>query len=379
MATLDVAEQQVAVRYPDDPNFRFHQRVLVRRVRDSVWICFTPDLSVQVIDLAQHHVVPLVRASPIPQRIRGDYYGIDDIEPDVLAEVRRDCDAMAEIHGAAPAAAPAGAGAANWRFADPSFEKYGELVDAAAMGTAARHKTADAVGIAHVDVDGEMIWTAIEKVADDLVDDWKEEKRVGPGRDPRVLPLEKDGAGARYRSLRSAMTEMTYHPTREAGKPGASASQHWPFEGPSAFLELMTAVRASGEELVGFHDYYVRGSGISPDSPIAYKHRDLMSILAHLLSWDQANGGQLASAELTARLVLQIHTAVKKNPKAPDFKGTNLMITSTMDAAGGVTTGPFARYVAEEQRTHAYTLKQQRLFAEEEEKRAAGKKGAKKE
>ena len=149
-------------------------------------------------------------------------------------------------------------------------------------------------------------------------------------------------------------------------------------QNPSAFLELMTAVRASGEELVGFHDYYVRGSGISPDSPIAYKHRDLMSILAHLLSWDQANGGQLASAELTARLVLQIHTAVKKNPKAPDFKGTNLMITSTMDAAGGVTTGPFARYVAEEQRTHAYTLKQQRLFAEEE-KRAAGKKGAKKE
>eukprot|EP00959_Pyramimonas_sp_CCMP1952_P138353 2895662-Pyramimonas_sp.AAC.1 len=75
---------------------------------------------------------------------------------------------MAEIHGAEPIATQAGPGAANWRFAGPSFEKHGEVVDAAAVTSAARHKTADAVGIARVEVDGEMLWTAIEKVGDDL-------------------------------------------------------------------------------------------------------------------------------------------------------------------------------------------------------------------
>ena len=59
--------------------------------------------------------------------------------------------------------------------------------------------------------------------------------------------------------------------------------------------------------------------------------------------------------------------------------GTNLAITGKRGAAGGVTTGAFARYVAEEQQARPCALKQQRLFPEEEENRAAGKKGPKKE
>ena len=104
-----------------------------------------------------------------------------------------------------------------------------------------------------------------------------------------------------------------------------------------------------------------------------------MSSLAHLTSWGRANGGQLASAELAARLVLQIHAAGNKNPKAPNFKGAALVITGRLGSAGGAATGAFAKFVAEEQRARACVPKQQRLFAEEEEKRAAAKKGPKKE
>ncbi len=70
----------------------------------------------------------------------------------------------------------------------------------------------------------------------------------------------------------------------------------------------------------------------------------------------------------------QIHQAVEKNPRNPDFKGLALMTSSLLDSNGGVFTGSFVKYVAEEQKTEAFTLKQQRLFAEEEDKRKTNKK-----
>ena len=112
---------------------------------------------------------------------------------------------------------------------------------------------------------------------------------------------------------------------------------------------------------------------------MCYKHRDLLTVLLHLSNFDQLNMGQLAGAEMASRLILQIHTAVRRNPRQPDFKGTGVMVASKLDSAGGVLTGDFARFIAEEQCTQAYALKQQRLFAEEKEKRAGAKKAPKKE
>ena len=78
-------------------------------------------------------------------------------------------------------------------------------------------------------------------------------------------------------------------------------------------------------------------------------------------------------AECTARLVLQVHQAVRRNPKNPDFKGTGLMTMSRLDASGGVLSGDFARHVADEQKALAFTMKQQRLYSEEEDKRRGNK------
>ena len=72
---------------------------------------------------------------------------------------------------------------------------------------------------------------------------------------------------------------------------------------------------------------------------------------------------------LAPTMVRQIHRAMKRNPKCPDFKGTGLMTMSRLDSSGGVLTGGFVRFVADEQRSHAFTLKQQRLYSEEEEQR----------
>ena len=50
---------------------------------------------------------------------------------------------------------------------------------------------------------------------------------------------------------------------------------------------------------------------------------------------------------------------------------------SCLGSTGGVLTGTFAKFVAEEQKAEALTLKQQRLFAEEDEKRKNQKSGGK--
>ena len=76
------------------------------------------------------------------------------------------------------------------------------------------------------------------------------------------------------------------------------------------------------------------------------------------MCFDQLDGNQLASAELLARLILQTHQAVKLSPKAPDFRGTQLMVMSQLDSSGGVLTGDFARFMADEQKSEAFTLKQ---------------------
>ena len=48
---------------------------------------------------------------------------------------------------------------------------------------------------------------------------------------------------------------------------------------------------------------------------------------------------------------------------------------SELDSSGGILTGDFARFVAEEQKAEAFTLKQQRLFADETTQASKQQKG----
>ena len=207
----------------------------------------------------------------------------------------------------------------------------------------------------------------MERIRNDDFAAWKAEKSNGPGRDPRVLPLKRDSQRTRFRTVREVLGDVT--PLAQPPAPD------WPFKGPSATLELLTAVRAVSDDFGQFHEYFCRTSGLSQDHPVAIKHRDFLSVLMHLMCFDQVNGPQLAGCESVSRFILQVHHAVRKNPKNPDFRGLGLMVQSTLDASGGVLSGGFAKFVAEEQKSEAFTMKQQRLFAEEDEKRKGSSKG----
>ena len=358
----DVAEQQVFI-YFDDPGFSWHHRVLILPGgAPGVWLACSTDYLVEILNLADYAVVPVARNSPFPARVAGDMYSNGPLRPAAMELAREEARALALVLGVQPAVAAA-AEEADWVYSDTAHEKFGKPVEAAILGTAGALLARGAVGLVEVPVEG---WTAVEFVRRDDAVAWAEEKSSGPGRDFRVLGLQRDAQKGRFRTVRETLGLLTPLAT----PPPAD----WPYRGPSATLELLTSIRAVSDDVVQFHEHFIRSSGLSAGHPVAVKHRELLSILLHMVCFDQFNVTQSASAECCSRLILQIHQAVRRNPKAPDFAGLQVMTLSKLDSSGGVLTGDFARYVADEQKAEAFTLKQQRLHAEEEDKRRAGAK-----
>ena len=91
----------------------------------------------------------------------------------------------------------------------------------------------------------------------------------------------------------------------------------------------------------------------------------LVSIIWHAVTFDQLNLYNWASMELVSRHILRIHRAVKRAPKSPSFDGLGVMVQSRLDYAGEDVVGDFATFIAEQQKAEAFTLKQQRLYADE--------------
>ena len=277
----------------------------------------------EVCDLASHRVVPLVRAARFPDRVLGNIYQFAPIGDAELEALRSDADALAVILGGTPAAAARGD--SFWVFSDMADENFGEEVDATVFRNPNAYITKDAHGLVET-ADG---WTVMERMRKDDLSAWKDEKRAGPGRDPRVLPVERDARDTRFLSLRDALS---------AYKTEVKAADD-PWCGPSAIPELLDVIRGTGEELAGFHDFWVRHSGVFPESAAAHTHRALCSVLIHMISFDQLNVPALGSGGAVCRHLLRIERAVKRNPKAPDFIRLDIMTQSRLDAGGALLAG----------------------------------------
>ena len=131
-------------------------------------------------------------------------------------------------------------------------------------------------------------------------------------------------------------------------------------------------IRGSGEDLAGYHEHWVRSSGVAPESAVAMHHQSLLPVLHHLVCVDQVDALQLAGTEMLCRRLLQLQRAVKRAPKSPDFRGLEFMSAPRLGSSSTLLVGDFAKFVAEEQKAEAFTMKQQRLFAEESDKRRPG-------
>ena len=98
---------------------------------------------------------------------------------------------------------------------------------------------------------------------------------------------------------------------------------------------------------------------------MAHSHRARFPALCQAACVGLLNRERLALVEIVARHLVRHQKAVKKNAKSPDYSGLNHMVSSSLDTVGGVPPGEFSRWHADLQKSEAFTLKQQRLCAEE--------------
>ena len=100
--TLDIAEVQVLIHYPGDPDgFNWHHRILLHRITGGVWLTLTPDHDIQRHDLnAVGHRI-LERRSVFPDDIAAEIYAHDPISKIQLNQFKKRAKTQAAILGEA--------------------------------------------------------------------------------------------------------------------------------------------------------------------------------------------------------------------------------------------------------------------------------------
>ena len=363
--SLDIPESQICVDFFDDPGgFNWHHRILmVKGLAPGEWIVATPDLEIQFENVALHRVVAVPRHAPFPPRVRGELYAFD---PELLAAtmdtLRLEARSLASILGIKLDDPAAGAAAPRWVISDPASELFSKELDPQIPQDDTRFVARDAVGVAHVsEAEG---WVAVENVSEGDAVRWAEEKRTGPGRDPRLLPIARDSIGGG--SMHRVRLEEVHHLLKQEAFPD------WPFRGPTkrAVVELVEAVVASGHTFASYWGYWVNQSGVVRQSAVANEMKVIMDTISYALTYDLVNIANLSSFEMLARRAIQIQKAVRKCPKHPSFEGLEMMLSSTLDESGGAVVSQFEAFYSDEQRKVAHILKQQRLWQEEREQDA---------
>ena len=186
---LDIDQQQIAQAFDEDPNFRWHHRILLVKIGDDGrWALATPTLDVQVASFSAARIVPLVRGCPIPERLRGNFYGFDPVSDDELAGLMQQAHTLASILGVAVPGSSSSSGL--WYIADTADEGFGTAVEVAVTSNPGRFVSRGHCALARVD---DVRWVAAERLLPADLAAWKEEKQTGAGRDPRVMAISRDG------------------------------------------------------------------------------------------------------------------------------------------------------------------------------------------
>eukprot|EP00971_Amphidinium_carterae_P337711 6474657-Amphidinium_carterae.1 len=155
MTALEIDEAQCLVDFFGDPNgYRWHMRVLLIQggTNSSRWIWATPDLEVQVGDLADHRIVALSKGQPLPQDKIHETYGFDPLTEDEMNRLRREAINLAKIVGfqvSTTLSAVVGGVGQTWRISDPNSDLFGEAVPEEALGDPARSVTRDRCSLIH--------------------------------------------------------------------------------------------------------------------------------------------------------------------------------------------------------------------------------------
>eukprot|EP00971_Amphidinium_carterae_P052221 1027986-Amphidinium_carterae.3 len=325
----------------------------------SRWIWATPDLEVQVGDLSDHRIVALSRGQPLPADKIQETYGFDPLSAAELSQLRREAIGLARIVGfsvSSSLASAAGGSSRTWGIADPASALFGEVVPEEAMADPAKSVTKDKHGLVFVEAVG---WLAKERVGDQAIAQWKRTKLCGISRDPRLSGDTIGPDGARRIPFDQAVMAI-----KEVDIVGN------PHTGPRAAREFLMSVHQAGQTVLTHHLDWRSKSGVSDRSVVCRAHKEWSDLLHALMCYDELNVGGLVSGETICRKLIQIETAVRRNPRQPDFEGLDLMMTSVLDESGAAQASSYMSWATGKQRDEAQVLKQGRLLREEREAEA---------
>ena len=208
------------------------------------------------------------------------------------------------------------------------------------------------IALAQIDEDDAECWEVVERGNDAYLAGWKDEKPSGPGRDPRLA--SGSDLASRVVAVRDQRVKIK-----------ALDRGDWPFSGPRAGVELTKGVASSGHELNMYGQYWVRHSGVNPESAVAIELLNLRTTLHYAVVADKLDPYNSTACEHMARRVLQILRAVRRYLHAPDFSGLEAYMMHSSDMDGTLQMAEFDKFIGDLQKGEALVMKPNRLLKEE--------------
>ena len=352
--TLDILEIQVIVEYPlDAGGFYWHHRILLKKVSNGIWLTLTPDHDVVRHDFnSQNHLV-LDRNSGFPRAQAPYVYAFDPISRALLESKKRSAQSQAVILGDEELVEVA---QMVWVVADKRHASFGDIIPADIMDSPLTAMAFDSKGVAVYQ--GEEVH--VSKMLASEVEDFKK-GGSSDDRDMRLLGVHMDKSGKRRLELEDAMVLMSEETLAD-----------FPLGGDvRAVKEFVQSVSDGPGSLARYHVDWLRLSGINDSSSITHTHRNLCEALRMMISYDQVNPCNLASAEYLVRWLIMVETAVERNPRSPDFHGLSLIMGGPTTAEGKAVTSKFSEYLTSKLKERATVWKQERLYREELRHQAA--------
>lgn len=281
------------------------------------------------------------RASSYPSDILQETYGFDEMDEGGIADLAR-CHGLARVLGFGR----------QVRVADVASPSFGEVLPEGAVSDQATFVSLGRAGLVLLD----ETWRLAEFVPTSKEVQWRLEKGALSGQDFRVIALKRDGQGRRFISSDDSF-----------GRYRDEDQKEWPFKGPRVVMEFMRSLRDGGLNLKMHHQEWLQKSGVHAGGAVARQHHTICTALRFMQSFDQYDLSMAASAEYLVRALVQLEAAARRNPKAPDLTGLEVMMEAHADASGAAITAGFDQWVMEQQRSRAQIAKQGRLMREEAE------------
>jgi hypothetical protein len=156
------------------------------------------------------------------------------------------------------------------------------------------------------------------------------------------------------------------------------------FEGTSAANEVCKGISASGMEPMAYCAQFFTHVGASPKMSGSIELANHFFTVWLLMCVDRVDVRHSAAAEHVCRRILQQQTAIRRDPRSPNYDSLGPYMAHAADTTGVLRAPSFAKHVAETNKDEANILKQQRLAREENDARTgpggkAGKNKKKKE